>query len=64
MEALFTVASIAGLPTIADYLTSNILNETLADPLVKIPINSVLVSAFLEYILEKSRRRQINLEED
>ena len=67
MEAyafLFTVASIAGMSTIADFLTSNILNETLADPLVRIPINTVLVSAFLKFILVKSHLRQINLEED
>ena len=67
MEAyafLFTVASIAGMSTIAYFLTSIILNETLADPLVRIPINTVLVSAFLKVILLKSHQRQINLEED
>ena len=45
-------------------MTSNVLNETLADPLVRIPINATLVSAFLKFILEKGRQRQIDLEED
>ena len=60
---LFTLASFAGLSAFADYLTSNILNETLSDPLVRIPINAALVSAFLKYIFEKSRQMQINLED-
>ena len=64
MEALFTIASFAGLATFADYVTSNILNETLSDPLVRMPINAALVSAFLKYILEKSRQREIDLEDE
>ena len=64
MEALFTVASFAGVAIFADYLTSNILNETIADPLLRMPINATLVSAFLKYIVEKSRQREIDLEED
>ena len=64
MEALFTIASFTGLATFADYVTSNILNETLSDPLVRMPINAALVSAFLKYILEKSRQREIDLEDE
>ena len=66
MEAyafLFTVASIAGMSTIVDFFTSNILNEMLADPLVRMPINAALVSALLKFVLVKSSQRQ-NLEED
>ena len=61
MKALFTVASLYGLSTLAVFLTSNILNETLSDPFVRIPIGTALVTAFLKYMYEK--RRQIDLEE-
>ena len=61
MKALFTVASLYGLSTLAVFLTSNILNETLFDPFVRIPIGTALVTAFLKYMYEK--RRQIDLEE-
>ena len=64
MEALFTIASFAGLATFADYVTSNILNETLADPFVRIPINATLVPAFLKYMIEKSRQRETDLEDE
>ena len=40
------------------------MNETLSDPLVRMPINAALVSAFLKYILEKSRQREIDLEDE
>ena len=64
MDKLFVIASFAGLATFADYATSNILNKTLADPLVRMPINAALVSAFLKFVLVKSRQMQNNLEED
>ena len=67
MEALFALASFAGLAGFVGYATSNILNETLMDPFLRLPINVALVSTILKYMFVKYRKRyheQIVLEDE